>query len=244
MVDADAVVGQLRVPISLCFGLGAEDSVHAARFLQLFLECGKRNVGIQRHALIGPQTEASQSLGRDDLGDAEPHGIHGRPFAAHRAFRRYCAGLGDSNENGVTLLHGKQPGQRLIEHNLVVPWLMERAAAAELPEAFVAADEIHLIDAAWRLAIGGFHAGDFENDGRSILLRSIAGQLLAEEVIGDEHFVDIPQPGEDEIAEAALHGVAYEQGPGEHGGAHRHAAGDRHVHFPEVAKGEQDEAKW
>ena len=64
---------------------------------------------------------------------------------------------------------------------------------------------------------------------------------FAEEVVGHQDFVDAAQPGQHQVAEAALHGIADEQGPREHGRADGHAAGDRHVHFPEMPDREQDE---
>ena len=69
--------------------------------------------------------------------------------------------------------------------------------------------------------------------GGALLAESMA-RSIAEEVIGHEGFVDIPQPRKHEIAEAAAHRVADEQRTRKHSRAHRHAAGDRGVRLPEV----------
>ncbi len=165
------------------------------------------------------------------------------PACGPSRFRPVSRRLGDGNQHGVAFLYAEKSSKRLIKNDLIVPRRLPWPVAAKLPEALVAADKIDQIDAGRRFAVGSFQAGGFENGWRRHVTRTVVGQLFAEEVIGDEHFVNIPQSGQHEVAEAAAHGVAYKQGPGEHGRAHRHAASNGHVHFPEVAEGEQDEAK-
>ena len=91
--DVYSIVGKLRMPRSRIAWRGAEDRIDAAGLLELFLECRKVDESVQGDALVRSQAEAANARRRDDLRDAQPHGIERRPLAAQGAFRRYRAGF-------------------------------------------------------------------------------------------------------------------------------------------------------
>ena len=153
--------------------------------------------------MIRSQGESSKAFGGNDAADAEPQRVQRRPLAAQRAFRRDRFRLGERKQHGVALLDRQQPGQRLVEHDLVVlrrqptRCVGARPAAEEVPESLVATDDIDLIDAFGRIAVGRLQPCRFKNyrRGRDLAGR-VAGQFFAEEVVGDEGFVDVAQSGQ------------------------------------------------
>src|SRR5208282_911230 len=75
----------------------------------------------------------------------------------------------------------------------------------ELPEAFVATNEVHPVHAGQRRRIDRFQAARIENHRRrGVPCFFLASELLAEEMVGDEDLVDAAQSVEHQVATAAF----------------------------------------
>jgi len=239
----------LRLRIDIRRGTADQDRVDAVRLLQSVLKPTQRNVGVPRQSLIRPQCETPHSLGGNDLAHREAIAGNGLGLAPQRRRGRNRRNSRQPQNHRVARLNAELLGQRCVDHDLAPLRLPLRTAMPQLPEFFPRTHEVHSIHPSalfgTRVLQAGLQQDCRKGVGEEVLelgpAGQFAGQVGAEEPIGDQRFVDASQALERQIPQAPAHRIAHDQRAGEHGGGGRHARAHGGMHPPVIDERSNDE---
>jgi hypothetical protein len=177
----------------------------------------QRDIGAERNLLRGPQPEAPQAFGGNNLAQDQPLGADGFLLSAQGAVGGNRAGVGKSQQHRLTHLCAQPLGGGLVEDDFARLRQVSRPAVAQLPEAGVAANQLHTVRPQGALPVGILQAHPQQNRRHGVACPfsgrrhggQFVGQLRPKEPIRYHRGVDPPEAIEDQPPQTAAHRIAH-----------------------------------